>query len=82
MKFVKCDMSEIGITYKRTKNLTILDEFRKSGLECARLEEWDYKDACCGAGSLNKAIKHFKMPGIRAFSRNGQIYLVKEKPEC
>lgn len=78
MRFVKCEMSELGITYKRTKNLAILDEFKKSGLECARLEEWTYKDACRGAGSLNKAIKHFKFAGIRAFSRNGQIYLVKE----
>lgn len=78
MRFVKCEMSELGITYKKTKNLAILDEFKKSGLECARLEEWDYSTASCGAGSLNKTIKHFKFAGIRAFSRNGQIYLVKE----
>lgn len=81
MRFVKCDLSEIGITYKKTKNLTILDEFRKSGLECARLEEWDYKNASCVAGSLNKTIKHFKFAGMKAFSRNGQIYLVKDKAE-
>lgn len=80
MKFVKCDRAEIGISYKKTKNLAILDEFKKSGLECARLEEWDYKNACCGAGSLNKTIKHFKFAGVRAYSRNGNIYLVKEKP--
>lgn len=81
MRFVKCDLSEIGLTYKKTKNLAILDEFRKSGLECARLEEWNYTNACCGAGSLNKTIKRFNFAGIQACARKGQIYLVKEKPE-
>lgn len=80
MRFVECDISELGRGYKRTKILTILDEFQKSGLECARVEDWEYATASSGAGTLNKAIKNFRFAGMKAFSRNGQIYLVKENP--
>lgn len=81
MRFVEVSKKDLIGTYKKTKNLEILDAFKSSGLEYARLEEWNYTSATSGACSLNKAIKTFKMSGIRAFSRNGQIYLVKEKTE-
>ena len=77
IKLIPCDRNEIEGGYARTKNLKILEEFRDSGLDCAKLEGWTNKDANHAATSLNVSIKRFKFGGIKATGRAGNVYLIK-----
>lgn len=79
MKLVKCDMNEVKGYYKKTRNQEILEEFVESGLECAKVEEWTNKTANSCANSINYSIKRFGYNNIKAFVRNGIVYLIKEQ---
>lgn len=77
MYFVEADISEKQMRYKRTKLLTIIEEFKKSGVECARVVDHDYKTQESGRNALNQAIKRYGINGVCVFTRNNEIYLVR-----
>lgn len=77
MKFVAVNEKEIGKFYKRTKILELVENFKASGIKVARVEDWNYVSAKVGVNSINVSIKHFKISGVHAFVRDGEIYLVR-----
>lgn len=80
MKFTECDFEKVKYRgfYKRTKLYDLLLSFANAHIKCAKVEDWQYKNAMTGARVINASIKHFKFAGIRAISRRGEIYLVNE----
>lgn len=80
MKFTECDFDKVKYRafQKRTKIYGVLLDFVNAHIKCAKIEDWHYKDAMTGARVINVSIKHFKFAGIRAISRDGEIYLVNE----
>lgn len=78
MKLVAYDVKKVACNYKRTSILEILEEFRDSDMECAKVEDFPHKNAHSCASSLNQGIKRFRMPCVRAFVRNGEVFLIKE----
>lgn len=77
MYFVKTDLKKKDGFYKRTKVLAILEDFKDSDIEVAKLTDWNYASAKTGANTFNQSIKHYKIAGVRAFARNNEIYLVR-----
>lgn len=75
MYFVEADPNEIKKGFKRTKLLAMIEEFKNSELPLARLEDWDYVSARTCASAINAAAKRFKIGGVHAFTRKGNIYL-------
>ena len=80
MNFTQCDYDSVrhGNFYKRTHIYALVLDFVNAHIKCAKVENWNYKDASVGARVINVSIKRFKFAGIRAISRNGEIYLVNE----
>lgn len=79
MKLVKCDINKVGgMLYKKSCNLKILEEFVESGMECAKVEGWNHSNASVCVTSLNLSIKRYKIGGIHAITRKGEVYLVKQ----
>lgn len=80
MTLIKETMPDITrMQYKSTKNLKLLEAFRDSDMDCARVEGWTHANAKSCRASLAKSIKNFKMYNIQVFERKGEIYLVKKK---
>lgn len=78
MKLTKCNINEINNTYyKKSENLTLLEEFLDSNMDCAEVEGFTQKTATSCANSFNTSIKNYRLHGIRAISRKGKVYLVK-----
>lgn len=76
MRLTKANLNELNY-YTRTKNQEIIDEFIRSGLDCAKLEGWTNNSASCCAASINQTIKKMRYHGVKAISRRGQVYLIK-----
>lgn len=77
MKLVPYDMKKLG--YTKTKILTILEEFEKSGLDCARVEDHGCKNAKSCAASLRMAVKRFHMNNIEVITRKDQVYMIHKR---
>ena len=77
MYLVMADVSEAKMRYKRTKVLEILEQFKKSGFECARVVDHNYSEARSGVTTFRKAIQRFGINGVEACCRNNEIYLVR-----
>lgn len=77
MYFEPMKKTELPNFYKRTKNQKIIEDFIASGAEAAILKDWEYASAKTGTNSINETIKHFKIGGVHAYARKGQIYLVR-----
>lgn len=77
MHFVKTNLKRKDSFYKRTKVLAVIEDFKNSDIEVAKLVDWKYASAKTGANTLNQSIKHYKIAGVRAFQKNGEIYLVR-----
>lgn len=60
-----------------TKWSAILDEFMNSDATIVRLEGWTNKDAYSCQSSIHKAINTYRLDGVQAMARNGEVYLVK-----
>lgn len=78
MKLTPVDEKELKSKYRNTKVYSVLLEFSNSEHTAVRLDDHAYKTPNSGAMTFNKAAKHFNMPHIRATTRNGNIYLIKE----
>lgn len=79
MRLIPYDLQKIQKNaYKKSDNLLLLEEFRDSGMKCAKVEGFTQKTAGYCATSLNASIKRYKMFNIRAMTRKGKVYLVRE----
>ena len=81
MKLVSCNIDEIkGMGfYKKSQNYRILSEFINGGLDCTEVVEYTNRTAGQCATSLNNSIKRYHMGNIRAISRKGKVYLIREE---
>ena len=78
MKMTPYDSSKLKTYgYKRSSNLELLEEFANSGIDCVKVEDWTQSTPNSCAGSLNSSIKRYNLYGIRAISRDGEVYLIK-----
>lgn len=68
-----------SVTYKRTSNLKIIDEFVRSELDCVRLEGYTHKSATVCAQCLRVSVKRFGACGVRVVQRKDDVFLVKVK---
>lgn len=77
MYFVEADIKKVG-NYRRTKIFALLEDFKNSGMKCAKLEGWSYANTKTGTTSITESIKRYKFYGIHAVTRRGEIYLVND----
>lgn len=64
---------------RRKTNVTkLIDDFLASGIKIAKLEDWEYVTALSGAGTINRAAKKLGIRTIKAITRNGEIFLVRQ----
>lgn len=80
MKFEKYSIKKIGMGYKRSNNMKLLDEFKESGLKCAKVTEYTTKTPRYCASSLQQTINryHKEYRGLRAISRGDEVFLINE----
>lgn len=76
MYFVETTPQKV-VQYKRTKVLELIENFKDSGLQYAKLMDWHYVTAKSGANTIVQSIKHYKIAGVHAYARKGEIYLVR-----
>lgn len=67
-----------GKLRKRTNINKLLDDFLASGIKVAKLENWEYCTAGGGAGNINRSAKTFGIKTVKAITRNGEIFLVRQ----
>lgn len=78
MKLVEYNINKVDVKgYKKSNNLKILEEFIDSGLECAKVDGFTQDNASHAAYSLNNSIKRYRFGGIRAISRNKEVFLIR-----
>ena len=82
MRFTEFDFKKIKRSdlYKFSKNIRLLDEFKKSGLKCAKVTDWTCKCADYCASSIQQTIKkkHNEYKDIICIGRNGEVFLINE----
>lgn len=80
MRLVPVKANEIKSVwgYAQSKNLGVLEEFRDSDLDCVKVEDWTQAQAFSCSNSLNASIKRYKMNNLKAFVRDGEVYLIKK----
>lgn len=81
MKLIPYDIDKVKgrMQYKRSENLRILEEFAKSELECAKVEDYSCENAHNCAASLRNSIKRYKFADITVSARKGEVYLIRRK---
>ena len=62
--------------YKKTKNLKVLEEFEASGHACVRVDNHHYRNEMTCRNTLTKSAKRFGMTHIKAYLRDGKVYLI------
>ena len=79
MRLTQIERNDIPDCFKQTKLLRFLNEFIDSGMQCARVDDHSYTSAGSGAGAFNNSAKRFGLSGgVKAISRNGEIYLIRK----
>ena len=63
--------------YKKTNNMAIIEEFVNSEYDCVKVEGWTTQSADGCTTSLNNTIKRMNIGGIRAFTKRGEVFLIK-----
>lgn len=78
MKIVPVDYNEVKYVhkYKKTKLLEMLETIQREEFACVCIENHEYSSAAVGARTLNVSAKRFNMPHLKAFTREGKIYIV------
>ena len=81
VKLVKWDVNNVAKPngFRRTPNQKLIEDFANSAMDCAKVEGFTQKDAMVCAASLNVSIKNMRKSGIRAISRRGEVFLIKEE---
>lgn len=67
-----------GYIRKKTNVTKLIDAFLDSGMQVAKLEEWEYVSAISGAGTINRAAKRLGINTVKAITRIGEIFLVRQ----
>lgn len=80
MRLKQWERAKLGRCGK-TDNRSVLEEFIESGFECAKVEGWKHKNASVCVSSLTGSIHTYKMCGIKAVTKRGDVYLIKESAE-
>lgn len=78
MKFVQCEIEEIGGLKKYSNNYKILMKFIESNIPCARLENWTHVNAGSCQNSLITSIKRYKLNQVGVSIRDGKVYLIRK----
>ena len=81
MKLVPYEKANIKSRgYKATKLFAVIDEFRNSDWDGAKVEGWqeNYNSAKSAQASLINSLRHFKIKGIKAVVVKDEVFLVKE----
>lgn len=79
MNLVPYDLNKINNPngYKYSKNHKIITEFAESDLDCVKVEGWTHRTAEGCTWSLNNSIRCYKVGGIKAITRKGEVFLIK-----
>ena len=72
------DVPNVNIYFKRSENRKILEEFADMNCNLVEVKDFTTKNAMYCAASLNSSIKRYKMFNLRAVSRMGRVFLLKE----
>lgn len=79
MKLVKADRNDLrNKGYVETNNYELLNEFIRSGLDCAEVQDYTQSTAVSCVNSLNTSIKRFHISGIRVARQKEKVYLIKK----
>ena len=79
MRLTPIDINEIPRKdLKATKLFEIMTEFANSEYTAVRVDDHNYKSVMTAAQNFNRSAKHFGLLGIKAISRSGQLFLIKE----
>ena len=82
MKLVQVDRNTIkkSNTNRQANLFDLVEGFIESGYDCAKIEgaPQHYKSPAVGAQVINISIKRQKRGGIRAITRSGEVYLIKD----
>ena len=79
MRLVAVDKSKLK--FKQTKILKIIEDFQRMDVDCCELEgaKEHYCSPICGAGTINRALKRYRIGGIRATVKGDKVFLIKEE---
>lgn len=79
MKLVPVERTELKKRYfKPTKLYAVFMEFASSDHTAVRVDDHGYKRATAAASAFKNSAKRFNVPHIKAITRNGNLYLIKE----
>ena len=83
MIFTQYDVSTINTRYPASCNIKLLDDFKKSGLKCAKVTDWTCKCASYCASSIQQTIKKKRneYKNIICIGRRGEVFLINEAVE-
>ena len=81
MRLVPANREDIRGVYKKTENLKILEEFANSGMDCAKIEGLEGREASQISGSLRNSAKRYGYHNIIPVTRGGVVYLLKKEDE-
>lgn len=77
MKLEACSKDVYTKGYKHTSNMELLDQFVNGDHDCVRIVDHHWENAKSGYASILNSIKHYRYGGVKVFTRQGEIYLVK-----
>jgi hypothetical protein len=80
MKLIAYDKTKLENIngFKKSDILMVIEEFTASGMDCVKVEGYTHKSATSCMSSLSNAIKRYKIGGVRALVRKGEVFLIKE----
>lgn len=64
--------------YGQGKNQKLIQAFLDSEVDCARVDGWTHKNAFTAANTLNRSVESMGVNTVRAISRGGNVYLLRE----
>lgn len=81
MKLIPMKKSDIPgrNIYGLCKNQQVLNEFVASGHECVRVDGFENKSASAAANAMNNSAKRIGLLNVKAISRAGKLYLLREE---
>ncbi len=79
MKLVKADRGDLyNRGYVNTNNYELLNEFIRSGLDCAEVTNYPQSTVVSCVSSLTNSIKRFHISGVRVARKKDKVYLVRK----
>ena len=64
--------------YKSTANQILLESFLNSGLECAKVRDWEQSTSHIAANAFKKTAKRYGLR-VDVFVHNDEVYLVRKE---